>query len=435
MCEPPLRRCAHNAVVVQLNAVADCTLRLASCALNMPRLRRYLPPIVILAPVVLICCRLLLTYVPRVSDNSRVVGDRGWPLAFQTRSLSLISSVGSPPTIAWKNDAISWPQLSLDIAVQFAVVLAAAALLALHYRHHGRWLRFSLRGLLIFTTIVCVALGWFINLCHEASSQEQLLWHLSRDNFTVRQQRDYCGPQWLLRLAPEWSWLKFSAAVELQASDTRPSEDCARELQLALPNLPHVRSLVLHARLATYLTDPAAVSRIERVYLFVEDTSNASDEGLAAVSRWPHLQSLTLGNTSVSPDPLSDRGLAALGTSTTLQQLSIPEGTLPKITDAGLVGLSRAPRIESLILPETNISDAGIESLAVMPALESLTLRRSPNLTDAGICALAKSKSLRSVTLPGPPDISDAALEFLANHIENVSAFQPGGLPKRYTAR
>jgi hypothetical protein len=204
---------------------------------------------------------------------------------------------------------------------------------------------------------------------------------------------------------------------------------------LALPRLSHVRSLILHARLATHLADPAAVSRIERVYLFVEDTSDATDEGLVAVSHWPQLQSLTLGNTTVSPDPLSDRGLAALGNSATLELLNIPEGTLPRITDAGVVGLSRAPRTKSLTLPETNISDAGMESLAAMPALESLSLRRSSNVTDAGIRALAKSKSLHHVTLPCPPDISDAALEFLAQHIENVSAFRPGGLPKRYTAR
>src|SRR5262245_20367662 len=111
----------------------------------MPRLRRYLPPLLILLPVIFICGKLLLTPVPlyHLSYYSAVRRtERGWPWAFQTfegefDEFTELPAIGDGP--------IHPALLAADVVVLMLATGGCAALLALHYRRHGSWFKISLR--------------------------------------------------------------------------------------------------------------------------------------------------------------------------------------------------------------------------------------------------------------------------------------------------
>lgn len=109
--------------------------------------------------------------------------------------------------------------------------------------------------------------------------------------------------------------------------------------------------------------------------------NRVTDAGLAELVRFPKLQRLDL-----SLLPITDRGIAALAGLQTLRELTLVFGegfAGPLVTDETVRSLQTWPRLESLDLTGTGVTDAGWEGVTGFPALQVLKLSRS-KLTAAG---------------------------------------------------
>ncbi len=114
------------------------------------------------------------------------------------------------------------------------------------------------------------------------------------------------------------------------------------------------------------------------------------DAALALVKRLPRLETLWLTETDVS-----DAGLAQLAGMTQLRSLSVGS---PHVTDAGVAHLTELPNLRSLELYYAQITDAGMAPLARLSKLERLDLYlHGSQVTDAGLAHLTGLTGLKEL--------------------------------------
>src|SRR5262245_18433672 len=125
----------------------------------MPRFRRYLPPLLLLLPVILIRGKLMLTPTYRKRDLSVYI-ETGWPLAFRTANGG----------IEWKTQVLhehqvyfSFPRLAADAAWLSLTVAVSAACILFWFRRSRSVVRFSLRSMLFAVTLITLSLGLWAN--------------------------------------------------------------------------------------------------------------------------------------------------------------------------------------------------------------------------------------------------------------------------------
>ena len=125
--------------------------------------------------------------------------------------------------------------------------------------------------------------------------------------------------------------------------------------------------------------------------------NNLTDAHLASVATVKSLQTLTFRTLGFTK--FTDAGLAPLANLTNLRELSI-NGSV-KVTDVGMVHLTKLNRLEKLDLGRTRISSAAAASLGKLPALKELEVVGSGFGPD-GIQALRKLNPKVRVTLHRP---------------------------------
>lgn len=177
-------------------------------------------------------------------------------------------------------------------------------------RPRRRWLRYSLRALLALTTLMCLALGWFVNKCE-------------------RQRRAVAAIE------------ELGGSVEFEEREGEPGalEAWLRE------RLPR-----------SYFDDVDAVTLSD---------DQLTDSDLACVEDLSSLHELAM----FSPQ-ITDAGLQHIAGLTALQELDL-SGT--QITDVGLQHLPNLTSVQRLDLSETKMTEAGLQHLARLTALESLS--------------------------------------------------------------
>ncbi|MBL8866293.1 MAG: protein kinase, partial [Planctomycetia bacterium] len=114
-----------------------------------------------------------------------------------------------------------------------------------------------------------------------------------------------------------------------------------------------------------------------------------TDQGLL------QLAGLNIQQLSIARFPVTERGLAVLGTIDGLQSLAIGSANLGK---CNLESIVRLPELTSLNLNSNNLGDTGLKALATMPKLTYLSLT-DERVTDAGVAALADHPSLGAITI------------------------------------
>lgn len=121
---------------------------------------------------------------------------------------------------------------------------------------------------------------------------------------------------------------------------------------------------------------------------------DANDRSLALAGRLPGLRSLVL--VATPNDQLTGNGLAAISRLPNLQLLSIAGD---RVTDAGMVPISQISSLRTLVL-NCNITDAGLEALSPLQNLEQLDLTQT-RITDAGAASLRNFPKLQTLILNG----------------------------------
>jgi len=109
---------------------------------------------------------------------------------------------------------------------------------------------------------------------------------------------------------------------------------------------------------------------------------------LERLGRLPRIGTLILQDT-----PITDEGLQFLANLTQLQHLSLAN---TQITDTGLQCLKRMTELEWLNLDSTRVSDAGLEQVKGLPHLRRLVLTHT-DVTDDGVKRLRESLPDRQI--------------------------------------
>jgi len=128
---------------------------------------------------------------------------------------------------------------------------------------------------------------------------------------------------------------------------------------------------------------PAPDPAIEQLLCFA-----AKDAGLRELATLPRLRTLDLGDTDIT-----DEGFAHLAPLTSLTRLDVSMAD-ERITDASIAIIGTFTKLVRLEVWRTSITDHGLAHLANLTALVELDLLGT-SVTDAGIMALAKLPKLR----------------------------------------
>ncbi len=225
-----------------------------------------------------------------------------------------------------------------------------------------RWLQFSLRSLLVLTTVFAV---WFGNCVHNARQQKKAVTHFVGlgGSITYEYQVDKTGTS--IPNATPHAWMGLRDLIGGEYFDS-------------------VRSLSLWR-------------------------SEITDEDLRLLRGLRGLKRLHLGRTQVT-----DSGMAHIGEMESLRALRLTD---TEITDAGLEHLCGLRHLEELVLDGTTVTDEGMENLADLRSLESVNLIGTA-VTEEGVnCLLEAGKAVACIL-----DARLCALDEADQPIRTVSA-------------
>jgi hypothetical protein len=229
-----------------------------------------------------------------------------------------------------------------------------------------RWLRFSLRSLLLLVVLIAIPLAWKVNQVHNqrvvVAEIQRLKGRVAYDSFMEWKGRPQIlkGPEWLRGLLSDDF---FTDVTVVQIGDPQVTDRTISQIA-TLPYLKwlSVRSNEISDDGLKYL---AGKNTLEELHLH---SSSITDKGLAQLVE---LKGLTRLESEV--DHLSDSGLKQIAV--LLRQLdSLKLAQTRGITDNGLKQLENLDNLRHLGLQDMLITDAGLVHLHGMENLKRLSL-------------------------------------------------------------
>jgi hypothetical protein len=248
-------------------------------------------------------------------------------------------------------------------------------------RRWWRYLRLSVKGMMLVILAVGGGLGWWLHL---ARVQRQAVAVIRGAGGRISYEWDVPGDP----SAPGWRrWVAEHIDVDLASN-------------------------VVEAWLSPSCGDVelAQVAQFDRLESLDVRGANMTDAGMASLERLTRLRFLYLNDR-----PITDDMLVHLEALTGLEILSLNR---TPVTDAGLVHLKGLARLRTLELTSTEVGDAGLASLKGLVSLGSLWLNRT-KVGDAGLAHLSRLRRLRQLELDSTW-ITDAGLV----HLEGMTSLE-----------
>ncbi len=234
-----------------------------------------------------------------------------------------------------------------------------------------RYLRFSVRALVVLVVVIGAWLGWIVR---NARIQHDAVAAIRHEHGIVFYDCDWKDGTRVRRSAHprHLKWLENQFGIDYFSNVVYVDfRDGSSDAKLAL-----VARLY---RIEELLFDP-------RIYN--QRNSSLTDSGLAHLEGHTRLKELDLGDTDIT-----DGGLVHLRGLTGLQKLDL---SATNITDAGLVYVGRLIALRELDLSDTEISDAGVAHLEGLTGLEHLNLE-STGISNTGVLGLKRLAKLQSL--------------------------------------
>ena len=262
-----------------------------------------------------------------------------------------------------------------------------------------RRLRFSLRTLLVVTTLVGVCLGWWVHIANQRGA-------VSAIRSLARSELIHYSYQTIEPAAPDWqpgidknatSWApKF--LLEALGKDVfhtvrhvriyRVDDDQREEIAEQISRLSEVR----HLEFVQISATDAMVERLVKLRNLRTLQLRGdllTDESLRLIGRLPCLEALHIGGS------FTNAGLMHLRQLATLRCLTLES---PHITGRGLAAIAELSKLETVQL-KPPLPD-GLAELKACESLTSLSLR-SAKVTDRDLQQIAALTSLKRLDLSG----------------------------------
>jgi hypothetical protein len=385
-------------------------------------------------------------YVPHVGmplDDDHLTGDNrmvrerlehGWPFKYLIRDDRFFverqgeSEYRSTAIWSFTEDFVSFDSWRLLADIVAAIcVLSIVALSAEYWRGQRRaiW-QLRVTDLLGLTAIVAAAIWYGGKTLRdyeaEVNAMRKLGLHVAEDGEPISQYTPYAirtsvGPSWLRvaigdeRFPRVFDRLVFAEPPELDLEQLRVFQQLRGIWLAELPG-PRLASMAQLERLeavgvsvhtAYWLeTQPddldrelarclPAFAQMPRLWLFAAEGNGVGDRTAKVIATFPRLRSLDLYNSAVT-----NAGLAAIAQCQTLEELYLSDTA---INDDALFELEALPRLKVLDLWRCRLTDAAVEHLSKLAALRRLNLD-STDIKGDNLYQLAKLPHLDFLSLP-----------------------------------
>jgi hypothetical protein len=263
-----------------------------------------------------------------------------------------------------------------------------------------RFLRLSVRGLIVLVLVLGAGLGWLVRSARvqreavaavkSAGGSVVYDWAWSNGEFIPAGKP--WAPQWLVNLVGVdfFGHVNYVAFWRPSTATDATLEPVGRLTQLEALYLPE-------ARVDAGLAHLKGLSNVKRLVL---SGTQVADAGLVHLKGLTDLSELDLYATNVT-----DAGLVHL---TGLNNLSLLGLAYTKVSDRELEHLSGMASLSSLDLSGTQVTDAGLAHLKDLSKLTSLKIHLT-QVTDAGLIHLKGLRNLSHLDLGGL-EFTDAGL-------------------------
>ncbi len=207
----------------------------------------------------------------------------------------------------------------------------------------GRWLRFSLRSLLLLVVLIAVPLGWKVNRARNQRAavaglqklRAQITYDYENASPGSRANAAPPGPKWLIDLLGKEY---FADVVQVTVGGPQVADDTIA-LIARLPEVEHVTLAWVSRRPG--LDQISTLKQLDDLGLLSE-AADITDKGMAYIAKLTKLRSLCLRSGSSDGSGVQDR---------------------MKITDQGLLNLHELKHLEFVQLQSTQVTQAGIDTL------------------------------------------------------------------------
>lgn len=227
------------------------------------------------------------------------------------------------------------------------------------HKPKSRWLQYSLRTLLLLTSLVAVCLAMLANRAHQ---QRNAVAAIRRIGGSVTYHNQIARGVAPVRSSPKSPWPRWLRSWLGQDFFVGVDEVLLRGPKVTDADLVHLRDLrgfnVLILLNTPRVTD-MGLKHLEGMtslrMLWIEQNNNVTDEGLSHLIELTGLESLSLDSKNIT-----DTGIQHLNALTKLRDLYL-SGT--KVGDLGLRHLE-LENLSALDLSGTMVTDAGVRSLS-----------------------------------------------------------------------
>ena len=263
-----------------------------------------------------------------------------------------------------------------------------------------RWLRFSLRTLLVLVTALCIWLGIQVNA---ARRQREAVAAIQKAGGTV-----YYDYQIVFETSVQWPIKSFNDSIP-------PPGPAWLRRQIGDDYFRTVAAVCFLDLPAVDKADLDRLAELRGLKALLSSGTAIVDKDLTVLASLHELEALVLIHT-----PVNGSILASLPNPRCLNSLWLIE---TDVDDAAIESIEKMTGLVHLRLTSSRITDAGLEHLRNLKKLEYLYLGET-RITDAGLQQLAGLKQLKLVSLDGA-QVSSDGVSALRAALPNANIYWP----------
>jgi Leucine Rich Repeat (LRR) protein len=277
-----------------------------------------------------------------------------------------------------------------------------------------RFLRLSVRGLIVLVLVIGAGLGWIARQAHvQCDAVEAIKKAGGRAYYDINPRNEVFSWSKLSawrRFIGEYIGIDFVFHVVYADVHFGPESNAANSQQALarLGDLAQLEQVNLSGKSVTD-GDLARVAGLKHLELLMLQNTGISDAGLTHVRALTSLQEIYITSTGIGDD-----GLNHLTGLTNLKHLTYHG----RLTDVGMERLKDLGSLQTLHLGNAQVSDAGLRHLMGLSNLRRLSLY-AVAVTDSGLVHLRELDSLSSLDLRGT-QVTDAGMKGLQQALPSL---------------